>query len=42
MKVDFKILSGYFIKILFENYSHGNFKIFMIIFSYYTRYPIEK
>ena len=42
MKLDFKILSRYFIKILSENYSHGNFKIFMFIFSYYTMYPIEK
>ena len=33
MKIDFKILSGYFIKILFENYFHGNFKFFSYSYS---------
>ena len=41
MKIDFKILSGYFIKILFVNYCHGYFKFFMLVFSYSTRFPIR-
>ena len=42
MKMDFKILREYFIKILFENYSYENFKIFMLVFSYHTRFLIRK
>ena len=43
MKIVFKFCeSGYFIKVLFENYSHGNFKFFILVFSHYTRFPIRK